>query len=457
MKYLITLSLLLTGLYSTHLYAQCQEKDKSLFFCEIQKSKKILEVCDKGKTISYSFGHKNKKPELFFTIPKEKVFTYQSGPISPTESYSITIPRGDTKYRVFWGVDKTSKEYPVTSGVIVNVKSKDVANLTCINKTATHYLMAIKLKPDGKDEKTESVKALVFSVDVVLSKKANAKMAEMNEKIIISSLFSGERAVPLKEAVDSDDPNLISLKEVEIEIAPNETAHFNAVLFEKEKFDKIKPNTDQEKRREYELTINAHSARKAHKDNLLTCSTFIEEDAGLLPNKTHIKLSCSLIGEPLSPKKAQVMGKAKLEYENALQACINKNVSGRCRLKIADKFKGTERVNPDASKLAGLVDTVGSYERKNDRWDFSLDETSGFYLIHTKSGEKKSVFLADHLEYIGGNRYAIYADIEEGKNAGYSRYSWALIYNLKTKRYDLEVKIYNKTTKKWAYLIYPAT
>lgn len=48
MKHLITLSILLTSFYSPYLFATCDKKDKTLFFCEIQKNGKILEVCDKG-------------------------------------------------------------------------------------------------------------------------------------------------------------------------------------------------------------------------------------------------------------------------------------------------------------------------------------------------------------------------------------------------------------------------
>lgn len=459
MKYLITLSIILTSLYSTASFATCNQKDKLLFSCEIQKSKKILEVCDQGKTISYSLGKKNKQPELLLKIPREKALFYRSGETNPTESFSITIPHEKTEYRVFRHVDKTSKEYPVTSGVIVEVEENEVANLTCINKTVIHNLMWFELKPDEENKKIKGVKGPVFSADIILSNAAKEKMELLKEKIIISSLFSGERSEPLKNAVDSDDPNLINLMDTEVEINLNEIAHFDAIYFEKEKVDKIKPNFEGE--REYELTINVYSARKGHKDNLLSCSTLIEADARILNNK-HVRLWCSLIDESISAQQAKVMGKAKLEYENTLQACthkhkvINNNILDDCILKIADKFKGTETNDPDALKLEGLVDTVGRYERKNDSWNFSLDETAGFYLNHMKSGEKDEVFLADRLEHISGNRYVIYAKSEGVKNDNDALYSWALIYNLKTKHYDLEVKTYDKTAKKWKYLTYLA-
>ena len=461
MKKLINISIILTSLYSTSLFAECNQKDKTLFFCEIEKSEKILEICDQGETISYSFGKKNQKPELSLNVSRKDVSTYQGGSIGASESYSITIPHGNTKYSVFWHVDKLVKEFPETSGVIVEIKRKEVANLQCINETVIHNLMGVKLKSEGKDKTTASIKGPVFSADIILSNAAKEKMKTLKEKIIISSLFSGERSEPLKEAVDSEDPNLINLKDVEIEINPNETAHFDTIFFEKEKFDKIKLNTDWEEIRTYELTLNVYSARKAHKDNLLTCSTLIEEDAGLLNNK-HIRIWCSLIDESLSPKTAKIMGKTKLKYENVLQACANKSqvinddILARCTLEVANEFKGTEINSPDALKLEGLVDTVGHYQRENDSWSFSLDETLGFFLIHMKSGKKIESFLASDLEHIKGNRYTIYAKAEGATNDSDTPYSWALIYNIQTKHYDLEVKTYDKTARKWEYLVYLA-
>ncbi|MCK5897544.1 MAG: hypothetical protein KAG06_00555 [Methylococcales bacterium] len=303
---------------------------------------------------------------------------------------------------------------------------------------------------------TEIVKGPVFSAEVILSSKAKEKMGKLKEKIIISSAFSGTRKIPFDDA--EGDPTVIELKEIGIEINPDETAYFNTVNFKKEEFDKIILTADGE--REYELLISVYSARKAHKDNLLTCSIFMEDNASLLDHM-HIKVWCGLIAESVAPIKTEVIGKAKAEYQNALKYCIKKYkvvndmvVSG-CVLEIAKEFKGTESNHP-APKLEGLVDTVGAYGQKNDRWDFSLDETSGFHLIHSKPGKKSEIFLADHVEHVSGNRYALYAKPVDIKSKNISPHSWALIYNLKTKRYDLEVKTHDKAAKKWKYVLFPA-
>jgi hypothetical protein len=469
--------MLLTSLYAAPILAKCHQKDKTLFFCKIQKSGKILEVCDKGKTLSYSFGKKGKKPELSLVVPRADASTYQWGGIGSSESYSVTIPNGDTNYSVFWQVDKLEKDYPETSGVIVEVKGKIVATINCINKTLVHNLMGVKLKPDRDEEKKEvvgeaiieeieekTVKGPVFSAEVILSNKAKIKMEALNEKVIISSSFSGTRATPLKKSVDAKNPNIINMGELKIEINPNETAYFKSINFKKTTFDKVKKNDSGE--RDYDLVLNAYSARHAHKDNLLSCSTYITELPNLLHHK-HVRLWCSLIDEASRfTQKAEVLGKEKVKYDNAIQRCfdqydvMNNTVLAGCKEELSSEFRGTDSSDFNVLKLQGLFDTVGSYERKNDRWDFSLDETSGFYLIHSKANKKDETFLANDLEHIEGNRYAVYAEAEGIKNTNSPSPSpspsWALIYNLKTKHYDLEVKTYDKSLKKWKTLMFPA-
>ena len=140
MKYLIALSLLLASLYSVPLFAKCAQTEQTLFSCEIQKNGKILEVCDQGETLSYSFGKKNEKPELSLIVFRGDASTSQWAGIGSSEHYSVTIPNGDAKYDVFWSVEKTVKGFPETSGVIVEIKGKEAATLYCVNKTVIQHL-----------------------------------------------------------------------------------------------------------------------------------------------------------------------------------------------------------------------------------------------------------------------------------------------------------------------------
>jgi hypothetical protein len=146
MKYPAIISLLLIYLFSTPLYAKCDNDSQTLFFCKIQKSGKLLEVCDAGKTINYSFGKANKKPELALALPRNKVSTYQWSGVGRYENYSVMIPNGDTTYNVFWGIDKLAEGFPVEAGVTVEIKGREVARILCVNNTVVHKLIGVNLK-----------------------------------------------------------------------------------------------------------------------------------------------------------------------------------------------------------------------------------------------------------------------------------------------------------------------
>lgn len=147
MKYLITSSILLSCLFSTQLHAQCDPDSQTLFSCKIKKSGKLLEVCDAGKTINYSFGKVDKKPELSLSLSRDKVSTYQWAGVGRYENYAVIIPNKEAIYNVFWGVDKLAKGFPEDAGVMVEVKGEEVARILCVNKTVVHNLIDVDLKP----------------------------------------------------------------------------------------------------------------------------------------------------------------------------------------------------------------------------------------------------------------------------------------------------------------------
>ena len=173
----------------------------------------------------------------------------------------------------------------------------------------------------------------------------------------------------------------------------------------------------------------------------------------ILSQKAKDKMAA--LNESSMTSKAEVLGKEKVKYDNALQSCfdqfgtMNNTVLASCKEEVSSEFKGTEREYLEAPKLEGLVNIEGSYVRQ-DEWSFSLDESSGFYLIHTINGKRDEVFIADGLELIEGNRYSIYVENLYGETDP----KFALIFNPKTKRYDLEVKTYDKASNKWKSLLF---
>jgi hypothetical protein len=299
------------------------------------------------------------------------------------------------------------------------------------------------------NDSVATVKGPIFSVEVALSEKAEKKLTKLNEKIIISNMFSGTRAIPSKEA---EYPTKIELNNSETEINIGETAYFKSIVFNQDDFEKVKFDADKE--REHELNINIFSARRAYKDNLLSCSLLME-DVWVIRNK-HIRIWCSLIDEKYSPMKSEIIGKEKEKYDSALQRCfdkyekMNNTVLASCKEEVSNEFKGTEREHLEAPKLEGLIDIEGSYARQDDVWNFSLDESVGFHLIHTVKGQSDDVLIAEDLELIEGNRYSIYVENMYGDTDP----KWALVFNPETKYYDLEVKTYSQTSNKWESLMY---
>lgn len=121
--------LLIAAFVSTNLQATCLEKD-IIFFCTTKKGKQV-EVCDRKKTIEYSFGKINQKPEMALNIPRSKAKTFQWNGLGSWMSYSVDIPNNNTVYNIFWGVNRNDENHPIEAGVNVFIKGKLAATIEC--------------------------------------------------------------------------------------------------------------------------------------------------------------------------------------------------------------------------------------------------------------------------------------------------------------------------------------
>ena len=131
---------------SHSLFAGCPSQTKTIFMCTTTNNK-VIQVCDAGNTISYSFGKANATPELAITVPRNKVTTYQWQGIGRYENYAINIPNGKTIYRVNDSLDKMSQQY--TAGVEVSNNDKLLATVECAaNKKITSKIQGIKLRSE---------------------------------------------------------------------------------------------------------------------------------------------------------------------------------------------------------------------------------------------------------------------------------------------------------------------
>jgi len=141
---LLITAAVVAALCAPTVYADCG-KNKTLFSCPTIKGKKI-EVCDSKKTIDYSFGKAQKKPEIVIKIPREKVSTFQWAGIGRYESYTIDIPNGNVTYNVFWSVDRLSEDHPVEAGVNVLTDQNLLTTVNCSGEDIVNNIQGVNLK-----------------------------------------------------------------------------------------------------------------------------------------------------------------------------------------------------------------------------------------------------------------------------------------------------------------------
>lgn len=109
-------------------HAACGNGAKEVFFCEASKGR-IIQVCDAGATIEYTFG-KPKNPDIVLATARSAVTTHQWEGMGPM-SYDVRVPNGNTTYTVFWSFDRDPNHEP-DAGVAVEVNQKHVATVQCL-------------------------------------------------------------------------------------------------------------------------------------------------------------------------------------------------------------------------------------------------------------------------------------------------------------------------------------
>lgn len=136
--------LLLTACFaSTSVMAACPSNGKTIFHCTTNKNY-VLQLCDQGKNIHYSFGKARQTPEMALAVARHKAKTWQWHGAGRTESYSVSVPNGNTTYRVFSSFDKIDMQS--SSGVEVERNGKLLTTIYCNeNKPMVDRLMGVDL------------------------------------------------------------------------------------------------------------------------------------------------------------------------------------------------------------------------------------------------------------------------------------------------------------------------
>ena len=143
----IFLCILLTLSITSSASAECDKGSTTVFSCLSAKGK-LIQVCDSGKTIDYSFGKPNLPSELIVHASRSEVSTFQWKGFGRYISYAVEVPNGDTTYNVFWGMDRLTDEHSIDAGVMVEVNNKYVATVKCVGeKNIVQNIEGINLKP----------------------------------------------------------------------------------------------------------------------------------------------------------------------------------------------------------------------------------------------------------------------------------------------------------------------
>ena len=124
--------------------AACQPNQKTVFRCTTAQGKAI-ELCDAGASIEYAFGRPQSKPEIVVSQPRASVTTYQWQGIGRTQSYTVNVPNGDTVYSVYDTYDSIDQKQE--SGVVVEIKGRQVATVKCSGRDTVSHIQGITLRP----------------------------------------------------------------------------------------------------------------------------------------------------------------------------------------------------------------------------------------------------------------------------------------------------------------------
>lgn len=123
----------------------CQAPATQVFSCTTTRSK-VVEVCDAGSTLSYTFGKPGSTPELALNVPRQQASTYQWEGFGRTINHRVSIPNGNTVYTVFTSFDKMRPDEGLDSGVDVHVNGKLLTTVSCKPASLRETLEGIDLK-----------------------------------------------------------------------------------------------------------------------------------------------------------------------------------------------------------------------------------------------------------------------------------------------------------------------
>jgi hypothetical protein len=161
--------------------------------------------------------------------------------------------------------------------------------------SATTVLSRSRKSKSTEDAADKTVAVPVFSISVKLSEEAEKRLQSIHESVLVIAYFDGdplpgqgEYNPPNRDVILGSDDKLVDAK--------------NVVTFDSTKISQSHWNRLSDKN--YFVTINVVSARKASKNNLLDCGVPEDRISTFAGKATEV--SCRLIGEGQATTKWQV-------------------------------------------------------------------------------------------------------------------------------------------------------
>ncbi|MFA9203230.1 MAG: hypothetical protein ACEQSD_04440 [Flavobacteriales bacterium] len=144
---LVTASL---SLAISNAQAACPATAKTVFSCSTTNNK-VVDICELGQNLLYSFGRPNSRPELQFNIAKSRAYMYLWDGSTSSEYNELYLPRGNTIYQAY---QANHRNHGGTEhGLNVLINKKPVANIRCRANTVIENFQQLELPQISGDER----------------------------------------------------------------------------------------------------------------------------------------------------------------------------------------------------------------------------------------------------------------------------------------------------------------
>lgn len=130
--------------------AACPATAKTVFSCSTTNNK-VVDICELGQNLLYSFGRPNSRPELQFNIAKSRAYMYLWDGSTSSEYNELYLPRGNTIYQAY---QANHRNHGGTEhGLNVLINKKPVANIRCRANTVIENFQQLELPQISGDER----------------------------------------------------------------------------------------------------------------------------------------------------------------------------------------------------------------------------------------------------------------------------------------------------------------